>query len=114
MDMAERGRFELPEPVKVRPLSRRVRSTTLPPLRAGDHFSNIARFNCSRTSPYSQSTKYPPPLNSRQARQLAHVNMGFAQSAWSQSMGPPLLKPQLSTSKRRFCTPVTFTLKLCA
>jgi hypothetical protein len=31
--MAERGRFELPVPVKVRPLSRRVRSTTLPPLR---------------------------------------------------------------------------------
>ena len=31
--MAERGRFELPVPVKVLPLSRRARSTTLPPLR---------------------------------------------------------------------------------
>ena len=31
--MAERGRFELPEAFQLRPLSRRVHSTTLPPLR---------------------------------------------------------------------------------
>src|SRR5580658_5440908 len=31
--MAERGRFELPVPSQVLPLSRRARSTTLPPLR---------------------------------------------------------------------------------
>src|ERR1039457_1158222 len=37
--LAERGRFELPVPVKVRPLSRRVRSTTLPPLRITDRKS---------------------------------------------------------------------------
>jgi Cys-tRNA(Pro)/Cys-tRNA(Cys) deacylase len=34
--MAERGRFELPVPVKVLPLSRRARSTTLPPLRVNE------------------------------------------------------------------------------
>ena len=34
--MAERGGFELPEPFQARPLSRRVQSTTLPPLRG--HF----------------------------------------------------------------------------
>ena len=33
LGLAERGRFELPVPVKVLPLSRRARSTTLPPLR---------------------------------------------------------------------------------
>ncbi len=31
--MAERGRFELPEPVKVQRFSRPPQSTTLPPLR---------------------------------------------------------------------------------
>ncbi len=31
--MAERGRFELPEPVKVQRFSRPPHSTTLPPLR---------------------------------------------------------------------------------
>src|SRR5438270_10131012 len=34
--LAERGRFELPVPVKVLPLSRRARSTTLPPLRVNE------------------------------------------------------------------------------
>jgi hypothetical protein len=33
MEMAERGRFELPVAFQLRPLSRRVHSTTLPPLR---------------------------------------------------------------------------------
>jgi hypothetical protein len=36
--MAERGRFELPEPVKVQRFSRPPQSTTLPPLR-DDYFS---------------------------------------------------------------------------
>src|SRR5579859_1717220 len=40
--MAERGRFELPVAFQLRPLSRRVHSTTLPPLRFGDLLSLTA------------------------------------------------------------------------
>src|ERR1035437_4896460 len=50
--LAERGRFELPVPVKVRPLSRRVRSTTLPPLRTHDY-----------TIRGSPRTDYKPDIN---------------------------------------------------
>src|SRR5450759_1019702 len=49
--LAERGRFELPVPVKVRPLSRRVRSTTLPPLRSHHYIIRSAppRRNAAET-----------------------------------------------------------------
>jgi hypothetical protein len=43
--MAERGRFELPEPVKVQRFSRPPQSTTLPPLR--DKFSLTWREMCT-------------------------------------------------------------------
>src|ERR1035437_10941019 len=54
--LAERGRFELPVPVKVRPLSRRVRSTTLPPLRTHDY-----------TIRGSPGTDYKPDMNFRRS-----------------------------------------------
>src|SRR5215469_3886416 len=41
--MAERGRFELPVAFQLRPLSRRVHSTTLPPLRFGDIYKSIGK-----------------------------------------------------------------------
>src|ERR1035441_3411579 len=47
--MAERGRFELPVPVKVRPLSRRGRSTTLPHLRNHDYPIRAGRVHFSPT-----------------------------------------------------------------
>jgi hypothetical protein len=40
--LAERGRFELPEAFRLRPLSRRVHSTTLPPLRCLKLPQNLA------------------------------------------------------------------------
>lgn len=56
--MAERGGFELPEPVKAHSLSRRAQSTTLPPLR----FRKCChRSKCKRRSLASKSIEAAAP-----------------------------------------------------